>query len=342
LRGFSKDTQKRYLEPHAYNCRQLADLFAAEGRIGEAEQVLRLLKDEEYSEYVRDAASKSTEMLPMNAHERAVQAKYDEVANPMTAIGERLNVLSKKGQSGRSAEENVEWTELNQKREQATGRFNDFLKGLHKEFADQEDEAVRLSEIDSGRSIMSALSELGPGAVAVYTLAAKDRLVVFLFTPNAQISKEYAITSDALGKKITDYRAVLTSRGNPLPLAQELYCIVIGPIEKELQGANARTIMWSLDGSLRYLPIAALHDGHQYMLERYQYVVFQPNRPLHLTPAAKWDALGLGVSKAHQSEKLKFPALETVPMELQAAVTRSGLSRMSSMPWVRHSKTEPR
>jgi CHAT domain-containing protein len=178
---------------------------------------------------------------------------------------------------------------------------------------------------------MSALSELGPGAVAVYTLTAKDRYVVFLFTPNAQISKEYAISSEELGKKITEFRAVLMSRSDPLPLAQELYRIIIGPIEKELQGANAKTIMWSLDGSLRYLPIAALHDGRRYMLERYQNVVFQPNRPLHTTATAKWDALALGVSKAHQSDDLQFSALVNVPLELRAIVKDSA-NREGALP----------
>jgi CHAT domain-containing protein/Tfp pilus assembly protein PilF len=320
IHGMESDLQKAYLESNAGTYRELAELLAGEGNIAEAEHVLRLLKDEEYSEYVRDASVKSTETLQLNPHERAVQARYDELGQSLAAIGERLDVLSRKGQTGRSTEENAEWKDLNHKREEATGRFNDFLKGLRKEFAGQEDEAIRLNEITSGRSIMSTLSEFGPGAVAVYTLTAKGRYVVFLFTPNAQVSKEYAISSEELGKKITSFRAVLMSRGDPLPLAQELYRIVIGPIEKELKGANAKTIMWSLDGSLRYLPIAALHDGHEYMLERYQNVVFQPNRPLHTTVAAKWDALALGVSKAHQSETLQFSALVNVPLELRAIV----------------------
>jgi CHAT domain-containing protein len=32
--------------------------------------------------------------------------------------------------------------------------------------------------------------------------------------------------------------------------------------------------MWSLDGTLRYLPVAALHDDSAYLVENYRNVVF--------------------------------------------------------------------
>ena len=50
-------------------------------------------------------------------------------------------------------------------------------------------------------------------------------------------------------------------RLDPRPLGQELYDILIRPIEKQLDGAGAKTLLWSLDGSLRLLPLAALWDG---------------------------------------------------------------------------------
>jgi CHAT domain-containing protein len=58
--------------------------------------------------------------------------------------------------------------------------------------------------------------------------------------------------------------------------------------------------MWSLDGTLRYLPMAALHDGRQYLVEKYQNTVFTPASQSRLEKPAnrKWRGLGLGVSKS--------------------------------------------
>jgi CHAT domain-containing protein len=37
----------------------------------------------------------------------------------------------------------------------------------------------------------------------------------------------------------------------------------------DLRQAKAQTLMWSLDGALRYVPLAALYDGKQYLIEQY-------------------------------------------------------------------------
>jgi len=87
--------------------------------------------------------------------------------------------------------------------------------------------------------------------------------------------------------------------------------------------------MWSLDDVLRYVPMAALHDGNGYLVERYRNVVFTPASTTRLKdePSATWTGLGLGVSKPHD----QFPALPAVPEELhgiireQTAATTNGV-----------------
>jgi len=77
--------------------------------------------------------------------------------------------------------------------------------------------------------------------------------------------------------------------------------------------------MWSLDGVLRYVPVSALHDGKQYLVERYRNVVFTPASQARLkdAPARNWDALGLGVSKAHGE---RIPALPGVLDEMRGII----------------------
>jgi CHAT domain-containing protein len=105
-------------------------------------------------------------------------------------------------------------------------------------------------------------------------------------------------------------------------LAQELYEILVAPVANDLAQVKARTLMWSLDGVLRYLPLAALYDGEQYLVERYRLAVFTPASKARLkdTPRPQWKGLGLGVSKAHKG----FGALPAVVNELQGIIREEG------------------
>jgi CHAT domain-containing protein len=135
---------------------------------------------------------------------------------------------------------------------------------------------------------------------------------------------EYAdrkLTRPDINRKIAEFqRALQNARIDPRPLGKELYDIFVKPIEGDLQGANAKTILWSLDGSLRYIPMAALSpDGRSYLAERYQNVIVTLARQSKLfdEPSGnEWRALGAGVSKPHEG----FSALPSVVSEINSIV----------------------
>jgi CHAT domain-containing protein len=152
--------------------------------------------------------------------------------------------------------------------------------------------------------------------VALYTVVGEEKYRVILITPDVQKAAEYPIKGVELNRKIAAFRDALQDyKTDPRPLAQELYKIIVGPIAKDLQDAQAETLMWSLDGALRYIPVSALYDGRQYIVERYRNVVFTPASTARLKdqPSPTWRGLGFGVSKA----LLNFPALPAVPDELR-------------------------
>jgi CHAT domain-containing protein len=71
---------------------------------------------------------------------------------------------------------------------------------------------------------------------------------------------------------VIDFRAALVDSGSEdykEPAAQ-LYKLLIKPIETELVQAKATTILYAPDGILRYIPIAALYDGKQWLAEKYR------------------------------------------------------------------------
>lgn len=66
---------------------------------------------------------------------------------------------------------------------------------------------------------------------------------------------------------------------------------------KDLDDLGAKNIMLSLDGALRYLPFGALHDGKQYLAQRWNlpiYTSVTKNR-LRDAVAPQWQAAGLGL-----------------------------------------------
>jgi CHAT domain-containing protein len=108
-----------------------------------------------------------------------------------------------------------------------------------------------------------------------------------------------------------------------LPLAQELYRIVFPEgLRQDLESMHAVTIMWSVDSTLRYLPISALHDGRQYLVQRFRNSLITPASLPGLTdaPSAVWEGEGFGVSEA----KANFRSLPAVPEELHGIFTQAG------------------
>jgi CHAT domain-containing protein len=203
--------------------------------------------------------------------------------------------------------------------------FEQFLEHLKAELrttAQATDNISRLAEESQG--VMDALRDLGPGTVALYTLVTDTAYRVILTTPEVQIAREYPIAAADLHRKVHAFREALSAvrsggaHRDPRPLAHELYQILVAPVAQDLHQANAQTLMWSLDGVLRYLPLAALYDGAQYLLERYRLAVFTPASHTRLKdpPQPQWTGAGFGVSRGHGN----FQTLPGVAAELRGII----------------------
>ena len=61
----------------------------------------------------------------------------------------------------------------------------------------------------------------------------------------------------------------LTHHSAHLPTAQRLYNWIIEPIKDELTAAGITNLGFIMDGGLRTMPLAALHNGEQYLIQEY-------------------------------------------------------------------------
>ncbi|MBT9313529.1 CHAT domain-containing protein [Leptothoe kymatousa TAU-MAC 1615] len=114
-----------------------------------------------------------------------------------------------------------------------------------------------------------------------------------------------------------------------LPPAQQLYDWLIRPMVDDLEMANIDHIGFVLDAGLRSLPMAALHDGEQFLIEQYSIGLLPsagltdlspPQQVLNQNDRTKTDSvLAMGIADfTHQAD------LEAVPLELELAVQATG------------------
>ncbi|NJN58914.1 MAG: CHAT domain-containing protein [Leptolyngbyaceae cyanobacterium SL_5_9] len=117
-----------------------------------------------------------------------------------------------------------------------------------------------------------------------------------------------------LVSQITDPR--LLGSGYLTP-AQQLYQWLIAPLEQDLQDQEIENLSFILDTGLRFIPLAALHDGDQFLVEKYS-VGLMPS--LSLTDTRYTDLQSLEVLAMGASEFTDQVPLPAVPTELQTIV----------------------
>ncbi|MEM9486770.1 MAG: CHAT domain-containing protein, partial [Cyanobacteria bacterium P01_F01_bin.116] len=100
-----------------------------------------------------------------------------------------------------------------------------------------------------------------------------------------------------------------------LPVAQKLYQLLIAPLEEELAAQGVDTISFITDAGLRSLPIAALHDGENFLVENYN-VGLMPS--LSLTDLTHRDINNVSALVAGTSVFADQIPLPGVPVELDA------------------------
>jgi len=326
IRTLERESQQSFIKSKEETYRDLADLLIAQGRLPEAERVINLLKEEEYFEFIRrdSSASGAAGRSDLTSEEAALDKSYREIADQLTALGvERSALIDKKS---RTPGEEQRLAKLDSDLAVAGQAFQKFLDRMATELGGNQDAATKVYQLRESQSLMETLRALGAGTVALYTLVGEEKYRVILMTSDVQKGFEYPIKAADLNRKVLAFREVLQNpKLDPLPQAQELYRILLGPLTKDLKGAKAQTLMWSLDGALRYLPMAALHDGEKYLIESYRQVVFTPASRDNLkdAPSKHWKALGLGVTKAHGES---VPALPGVAEEMRGIIHEQGTS----------------
>ncbi len=156
--------------------------------------------------------------------------------------------------------------------------------------------------------------------------SASQQLAVIMSLPDG--SKKVAqtpIDSQQIESVIKKFRDTLESGGSQyiseydFAPSQQLYDWLIKPFEPDL--ANVKTLVFVNDGLLRSVPMAALHDGKQYLIEKFA-VATTPSLtltdPKRIPRPTALSALLVGVSDRPDVEGRSFNGLPAVKQELSA------------------------
>lgn len=172
--------------------------------------------------------------------------------------------------------------------------------------------------VQPSQTLTETLTTISPNTAILYPILLRDRIELIANFPSGL--RQYTVNVDEkeLTKVARTFRVQLqqSTNGKYQESAKQLYNWLIKPVEQDLEEEKIQTLVFVPDGALRSIPIAALSDGSQYLIEKYATAVtpgvtLTDPKPLN---RENINILSLGITEAVQG----FPALPNVGKELEA------------------------
>ncbi|WP_199306750.1 CHAT domain-containing protein [Anabaena sphaerica] len=295
LRLIPTNIQKSYTETVSERYRKLADLLLQQNRPAEAQEVLDLLKIQEVTDFMGDSqrspsktnnisnnnqrspekiTTTSTVTVPLKPQEQEISQKYSAIQDKAISLGKELTNLRKIPQKNRTATQEKRISELVKLEQTITAEFNKFSKSpsvvslVQQLSVSTGQENINLRQLNS---IRDNLRQLNQKAVLLYPLVLDDRLELVIVSADAPpIHRTVQIKKTELNQLITEFRQSITNpRKSAKETANKLYNYLIKPIENDLKQADAKAIIYAPDDRLRYIPLAGLYDGKNWLAQRF-------------------------------------------------------------------------
>ncbi|MBI4782401.1 MAG: CHAT domain-containing protein [Oscillatoriophycideae cyanobacterium NC_groundwater_1537_Pr4_S-0.65um_50_18] len=199
--------------------------------------------------------------------------------------------------------------------------------------ARQRVEALQLAELDNffRESCLNTTTVLldkvvdqdNPTTAILYPIILPDQLQVIVKVPGQSLHHYAVSQSQAEVESIlTKLRQSLTEPATIAEvksLSQQVHSWLIQPIESELERSGIKTLVFVLDGAFRSVPMAALYDGKQYLIEKYAVALSPGLQLLNPEPIAqeKLQVLAAGLVQP-PLEFQNFPPLPEIQSEFNS------------------------
>ncbi|MBE9032561.1 CHAT domain-containing protein [filamentous cyanobacterium LEGE 11480] len=123
--------------------------------------------------------------------------------------------------------------------------------------------------------IIQNIDQSNQRTAIVYPIVLNDRLEIITKLPNQDqpVSHTVSVSQTTLEKHINKFLDVLRSQEATIDestaIAKQFYDWIVGPISTELEANQIKTLVFLPDSSLQGIPMGALWDGQQYLIEKY-------------------------------------------------------------------------
>ncbi|MDH3771770.1 MAG: CHAT domain-containing protein, partial [Nitrospirota bacterium] len=171
--------------------------------------------------------------------------------------------------------------------------------------------------VEVNQARIQPIDQIAPNTAIIYPIVFQDRTDILMSLGGTIKRITIPISEQELTQNIHRFRTLLEKRTTHqyLPHAQTLYTLLMQPLEPYLNEFNIHMLVFVPDGALRTIPMAALHDGEQFLIQKYA-IATTPG--LTLTDARSLDReqvhlLSMGLSEGVQG----FAPLPNVQQEIQ-------------------------
>ena len=187
-------------------------------------------------------------------------------------------------------------------------------------------ESLQLAELDNffQEACLDAkpmqVDRIDENAAVIYPIILRDKLAIIAALPKSPLRlystiKPQTEIENTLNNLQQDIGRIAADNQQIKRISQEVYNWIIRPLEEDLKASKVQTLVFVSDGILRKIPMAALYDGQQYLIEKYN-IAFTPG--LQLLPPQplkreQFTVLAAGLSEARSG----FSSLPNVERELQ-------------------------
>ena len=269
IQGQDIELQKSYVRTLDSEYNKLAEILIDRNRFAEAQQVLNFSRDQGFFDR-KTAPVDAYQGLVLTTKEADIAIKLEAVLQRFAEAGKLFDQFKRHIGTRQPTKDEVEKRgDLEARLKTVTGEVKDLLSKSAAEFM-QTDTDAAIVNVPDLTEMQTTLREV-ENAVAIYTLVGKENLHLLLISSNGIKHFSKPVKAGDINRKAKEFIGMIKDvdslTGKPkidvTDFAREFYDILFKPIENEI-GPNTFTILWNLDGNLRYIPISALHDGKDY------------------------------------------------------------------------------
>ncbi|MEH2077316.1 MAG: CHAT domain-containing protein [Nostoc sp.] len=174
------------------------------------------------------------------------------------------------------------------------------------------------------------IDQVDPNATVIYPIILPDRLAIILSKTGQPLryyvtQKSQVEIEQTLDKLLVSFNPVSDFQERD-SLSQEIYSWLIRPAEMDRAFKDTQTLVFVLDGRLRNIPIAALYDGKQYLIEKYA-VALSPGMQLMAARSLQQNHISAIVGGISESRNgfSALPAVESEVKQISKTVPSSTL-----------------